>query len=191
VTNIKSPLPRLATRPVGCVTRASYAASGPVCSFLMAIILVFSSALLTFAQQAPFVESAKNVTLTPQQNNVLAAIKSTPSTESVQLIRVNPAILKYSDQISIPTDFGHYVSIKNSSREFRGDNLVSWMGTAPQRVKGSTAMVVNGDNITASIQTTEGLYRIQPLGNGLHTLTKVDTGHLPPEHPPSSKKKEE
>jgi hypothetical protein len=113
---------------------------------------------------------------------MLSAIQEIPSTEDVQVIHVNPNVLKNSDHVSIPLR-ARSISIENVSREFRGSNIVSWIGKAPNEIDGSTAMSVNGNNVTASIQTAEGLYRIRPLGDGLHALIKVNTGRFPPEHP--------
>jgi hypothetical protein len=66
-------------------------------------------------------------------------------------------------------------------------NFTTWMGAAPNEARGSTAIIANDQNVTASIQTSEGLYRIRPLGGGLHALIKVDAAKMPAEHPPSSK----
>ena len=50
-------------------------------------------------------------------------------------------------------------------------------------------MVRNG-NIMGSIQDQGTLYRIEPVGNGVHALIKVDQGRFPPEHPPSFQQQE-
>ena len=157
-------------------------------SLWISAALVLGSTTFVSAQQGPFVEPAKNSDLTPQQNHMLLAIMKTPSTEDVQVVHVYPSVLKNSDRVSIPLK-AHSVSIQNSSREFRGDSIVSWIGKAPDEVDGSTSMAVNGDNVTASIQTMDGLYRIRPLGDGLHALIKVNLGKFPTEHPPSFNEK--
>jgi hypothetical protein len=96
--------------------------------------------------------------------------------------------LKTSNRIWIPLK-ARSISIENTSREFRDDKVVSWIGKVPSESDGSTAMSVNGDNVTASIQTADGLYRIRPLGDGLHALIKVNPGKFPPEHPTSPRRK--
>src|SRR5262249_53152846 len=40
-------------------------------------------------------------------------------------------------------------------------------------------------NVTGSIQDHDSLYRIEPIGNGVHALIKVDTSRFPPEEPPT------
>jgi len=81
------------------------------------------------------------------------------------------------------------IAVRYSSRDVREDRIVSWSGTASDVVEGSTSIAVNGNNVTASIQTRDGLLRIRPLSNGLHALIKVDMGRLPAEHPPSFNEK--
>ena len=49
--------------------------------------------------------------------------------------------------------------------------------------------MVHDGNITGSIQDQDTLYRIEPVGNGVHALIKVDQA-VPPEHPPSFQQKE-
>jgi hypothetical protein len=49
---------------------------------------------------------------------------------------------------------------------------------------GATLVVHNG-NITGSVQDQGTLYRIEPVGNGVHALIKVDPARFPPEHPTS------
>jgi hypothetical protein len=57
-------------------------------------------------------------------------------------------------------------------------------------VPGQATLVVHDGNITGSIQDQGALYRIEPVGNGVHALIKVDQGRFPPEHPPSFEQKE-
>ena len=154
-----------------------------MCSLWISTSLALGSTTFLLAQQAPFVEPASRSQLTTQQDDMLSAIQKIPTTEDVQVVHLNPNVLKNSDRVSIPLK-AHSVSIQNSSREFRGDRMVAWIGKAPNEVDGSTAMAVNGDNITASIQTADGLYRIRPLGDGLHALIKVNTRKFPAEHGP-------
>src|ERR1700681_1611231 len=70
-----------------------------------------------------FIDAAQS--LTSQQNSIVTAIKNTPSTQEVRIIRLHPAVLKNSDRVSIPLKSDHLIWVKNSSREFNGDKLVS------------------------------------------------------------------
>lgn len=137
-----------------------------------------------FAVATPFVESAKDTELSPRQKDMLSAIQQIPTSQDVKVVRVNAQALKESDQVSIPLR-NYSISIQTNSREVREGKVIFWSGTAPREVPGSTSIVVNGENVTASIQSTDGLYRIRPLGNGLHALFKVDSARFPKEHPPS------
>jgi hypothetical protein len=155
-------------------------------SWAMSSVLVLAlSVPPVFAQQSSFVEPARDTKLTPRQNEILSAIKNLPSTQEATVVRINTDALRASDQISILLS-SKSVSIQNSSRQSQGESTI-WSGTAPNEVSGSTTIVADSQNVTGSIQTTEGFYRIRPLGEGLHALIKVDTRNFPPEHPPSQR----
>jgi peptidyl-Asp metalloendopeptidase len=136
------------------------------------------------AQEIPFIQPVTNLDLNPQQSAKLSALRNLPTTQDIQLVRVNTTPMKSADALPVTIKQVSF-SIKESSRDFGDDNVGSWSGTAPRAADDSTLMVVNGANVTASIQAADGLYRIQPLGNGLHAYVKVDTRKFPREHPPS------
>jgi hypothetical protein len=115
----------------------------------------------------------------------LSTLRSLATTEELRLVRVNPDALKTNDQIDVPIFPNGAVRIQRSSRELDRDEIVTWLGQASGEEPGSTVIAVNGDQVTASIQTLDGLYRLRPLADGLHALIKVDLERLPPEHPPS------
>jgi hypothetical protein len=69
----------------------------------------------------------------------------------------------------------------------------TWTGNAigpTTQLPGSATFVVRGDDVTGSITNSDGLYRIAPLGSGMHALIKVDTTKLPRDEPPSFQQKE-
>jgi peptidyl-Asp metalloendopeptidase len=150
---------------------------------MWSVLLVAQSVLPALAQQSSFVEPAGDTKLTPRQNEILSAIKDLPSTQEATVVRLNTDALRAGDLISIPLS-SKSVLIQNKSRESQGESTI-WSGAAPNAVSGSTTIVVNNQNVTGSIQTSEGSYRIRPLGEGLHALIKVNTKSFPPEHPPS------
>jgi peptidyl-Asp metalloendopeptidase len=156
----------------------------PKFAMLGLLTALISSASLAHAQQPAFVAVVNGATLTPQQNKVLSGIKSLPTTEEATVVRLNADALRSSDKISIPLE-SKSVSIQNSSRQSQGGNTI-WSGAAPNESNGSTTIVANKQNVTGSIQTEDGSYRIWPLGDGLHALVKLNTNKFPPEHPSSS-----
>lgn len=138
---------------------------------------------LSLAQEVPFVVPATGVKLTAQQTEALSSIKKSASTQEATVVRLNTDALRNGDRISIPLDTKSVAIQNNSRRESNGSTTIFWFGSAPNEVSGSTAIVVNDRSVTGSIQTVDGLYRIRPLGDGLHALVKVDTRKLPQEHP--------
>jgi peptidyl-Asp metalloendopeptidase len=153
---------------------------------LSAFILLALGLPSVLAQQAALVEPAPTAKLNSQQSEALAAIRKLPSTAEATVVRVNADALETNDRLWVVLGTNNPIPIENNSRESRGSST-TWMGTAPNEASGSTAIIANDRNVTASIQTSEGLYRIRPLGGGLHALIKVDTAKMPAEHPPSSK----
>jgi hypothetical protein len=150
-------------------------------------ILGLSSA--AFAQGITFLQPVDNLDLTPEQSATLSRVKSQPTTEDVQIVRVNPQALAVNDQILVRFKSQAQLAIRSDEKLLQADKLVGWSGAAQDALARSTTMVVNEDNVTASIQAANGPYSIQPLGGGLHALVKVDTAKMPPEHPPFFKEK--
>lgn len=146
---------------------------------LMVVLTTSTSAVC--AQQPAFVAPVNGAQLTPQQNEALSNIKSLPTTRAATVVRLNTDALRNSDAISIPLE-SKLVSIQKNSRQSQGSNTI-WSGAAPNELNGTTTLVANKQNVTGSIQTEDGSYRIWPLGDGLHALVKLDTKKLPPEHP--------
>jgi len=148
------------------------------------LIALTTSAWAAHAQQPAFVAIVNRASLTAQQNETLSGIKSLPTTREATVVRLNIDALRNSDEISVPLD-SKLVSIQKNFRQSQGGNTI-WSGAAPHELNGSTTIVANEQNVTGSIQTEDGSYRIWPLGDGLHALVKLNTKKLPPEHPPSS-----
>jgi hypothetical protein len=134
-------------------------------------------------------QAVDNVDLAPQQSAILSSIRSLPTSQDVQVVRLNPSLLVSGNQVTVNFKSQASITVQNNSRDLFANKVSSWSGQALEGVKGSTTMVVDGDDVTASIQAPDGLYRIRPLGNGLHAFIKVDTTKMPAEHPPSFNEK--
>src|SRR5262249_2299678 len=65
----------------------------------------------------------------------------------------------------------------------------TWSGSLTD-IPGQATLVVRDGRITGSIRTAGALYRIEPIGNSVHALIRVDQSRFPPEHPPSFKEME-
>ncbi len=126
---------------------------------------------------------------TPAQAQKLNQIRSRPTTEDiVSLLRLNLSALQgQRASLSLPN-----ASALTFSRQ-RFDSInrqnFTWSGSLPG-VKGDATIVVHNGNATGTVRSDENLYRIEPVGNGVHALVKVNEGRFPPEHPPSFQERE-
>lgn len=123
---------------------------------------------------------------TAAQNTSLRALQDRPTTGSLQLARVNASALS-SDTITIPLPDIGSVEVKRLSTTVRTSDDFSWSGDIPGG--GSVSLVVQDGNVTGSIRNGLDLYRVTPVGDGIHALSKVDQSRFPPDHsspPPRS-----
>jgi peptidyl-Asp metalloendopeptidase len=136
------------------------------------------------AQSAGFLSLIPDTEATSIQADQLARERQAPMTESSHLARVN------LDALQAPsTDFnfgdGQTVSAVRRSLNKRSDQDFSWSGDVPGG--GNANLVVRGNEVTGSIRRGGDLFRIVPLGDGVHAVVKVDQAKFPPEHPPGSR----
>ena len=125
---------------------------------------------------------------TPEQNSRLEQLRGRASTQSVNLIQINLNALKGS-QLRIAVPGAAPMDLAKTGGDLRGERDFTWSGSADQ--KANATVVVRDGEVTGSITNSTGLYRIEPVGNGVHALVKVDTAKLPPEEPPSFRQKEQ
>ncbi|HVH13714.1 MAG TPA: hypothetical protein VM759_11710, partial [Longimicrobium sp.] len=64
----------------------------------------------------------------------------------------------------------------------RADDDISWAGRV-RGAEGWVQMVLAPEGMTGTVTIGTEAYRIEPLGNGLHAVSKLDQSKLPPEHP--------
>ena len=125
---------------------------------------------------------------TPVQNEAIQKLRQRPTTQSLDLVLVDVNALRGdTTQLAIPNS--PLRTLSKRSADVTSPNNFTWHGTLTG-VPGQATLVVHDGNITGSIQDDGTLYRIEPVGNGVHALIKVDQGRLPPEHPPSFQQKE-
>lgn len=125
----------------------------------------------------------------PAQAQSVARIQARPTSGSVTLMRLNAAALA-SPIVAVNLAADTSINIRHNRSEVVGRNTVVWTGTIPD-VPGEVTFVVQDGNITGSVNNNGDLYRIEPVGNGVHALVKVDRSRLPPDHPPSFREKEQ
>jgi hypothetical protein len=125
---------------------------------------------------------------TPAQTATIEKLRQRPTTQSLDLVQVNVNALR-GDTTQLPIPNSPLRTLSKRSEDVTSPNDFTWHGTLTG-VPGQATLVVRDGNITGTIQDQGTLYRIEPVGNGVHALIKVDQSRMPPEHPPSYIEKE-
>src|SRR6266699_2766684 len=121
---------------------------------------------------------------TGEQSRRLALVRRRPTTQALHLVRINPSALTGNAvRISIPGD--RTFDLTKTGGETRSVEDLTWVGTL-QGVGGSATLVLRKGDLTGSISSAAGLYRIHPIGGGVHAVVKVNTQQLPPDEPPGA-----
>src|SRR5262249_33911260 len=119
---------------------------------------------------------------TTAQTSAIARLRQRPTTQALSLVTVNTdALQDNSTQISIPSMATLMLSRRNE--ELRSPTDFTWYGTLSGG-PGQAILVVHDGNITGIIQDERAVYKIEPIGNGVHALIKVDQARFPPDDPP-------
>src|SRR5262249_48106876 len=130
---------------------------------------------------------------TPDQNRQLDQIRSSVTTQSVDLGRINQNGLK-GNQLRITLPSAETFDLSKTEAIPRTDQDFTWSGSVaatPGKVVATATFVVHNGDVTGSITSPSGLFRIIPLGNGIHALVTVDAKRLPIEEPPSIRDKQQ
>jgi hypothetical protein len=125
---------------------------------------------------------------TPSQQSLLNMIKLRKTSKSVSVVTINSNLFKQNTfDLNLRADLKVRADVK--SVEKRTENDFTVFGKLAN-IPGDAVLVVRGNNVTGTINTGKEVYRIKPLGSGLHALILVDQTKLPEDHPPAFKAKE-
>jgi hypothetical protein len=141
------------------------------------------------AAQEHFLTVVPQQALDNSQRNLLATIKGRSSTAEVHLARIAGApgqMLMQGNAVRLGVAPGVQVVAVGEKVVQRSAEDVSWAG--PLRGgEGWVQMVYADGGITATVRVGEGtVYSIEPLGNGLHAVSRVDQHGYPSEHTPDN-----
>jgi hypothetical protein len=147
---------------------------------------------VTTAANAAAPQAQENLfTLVPQQalDNVqqgrLATIRGRASTAEVHLARIAGApgqLLRQGSALRIPVAPRVQVVAVGSRVEQRGANDISWGGPV-QGTEGWVQVVLGADGVFGTVTIGTASYSIEPLGGGLHAVSRLDQTGFPSEHP--------
>ncbi len=136
------------------------------------------------AQTNSLFEKVLNADLTPQQSEALAALQKSPTASKVEVVRINPKLL--FDNTHIKLDIGQNLNVTMTGRAFdvKNPNVYSWTGQTEGAVPQVSTFFVQGQNVTGTVFSNQGIVRVRPIGGGLHALINVDTSKFPQDDPP-------
>ncbi len=141
------------------------------------------------AAQENFLTLVPEQALNNAQSSLLATIKGRSSTAEVHLARIAGApgrMLRQGSVLRIGVAPGVNVVAVGEKISQRSADDVSWAGPV-RGGQGWVQMVMMDGGITATVRLGEGtVYSIEPLGNGLHAVTRIDQHGYPSEHTPDN-----
>ncbi|MEK7702833.1 MAG: M12 family metallo-peptidase [Nitrospirota bacterium] len=121
----------------------------------------------------------ENVHLTSDQQSLIAKIEAHPYNTDLMIVNID-ADLVNAESLNMAISPDTTVSFQKKRLDEENDGRFSWYGEDPDNEKQSTLLVVNGDSVTGVITMEAETYRIYPLGENLHAVTRLDYANLPP-----------
>ncbi len=109
---------------------------------------------------------------TDKQKNLLQKIKERETTASIKIFKVenisemiNSTSLRFDDKI-------FYSISSGEDKQSKGNNL--WQGKPDEAEANMTTLIFSEDDVTGSIWLNGKLYKIEPLGDGIHAFIEND-----------------
>jgi hypothetical protein len=140
------------------------------------------------SSQENFLSVVAEPALDNAQRGLLATIRGRSSTAEVHLARIAGApgqALQKGAVVRLGLAPGVQVVAVGQNRSERSASDVSWSG--PLRgAEGWVQMVLADGGVTATVTVGNAQYSIEPLGNGLHAVSRIDQHGFPSEHPPEN-----
>lgn len=117
------------------------------------------------------------------QAQMIARLERRPTTKSIGVVHIDTKALRAKGvRVILPN--ARKLTVTTQSLDARGETDMTWTGTIAEP-PGVVTLVIRGGNVTGTITEGPNLYKIEPIGGGMHALIEVDRSRLPPEHPPS------
>lgn len=155
--------------------------------WLIALMLACSSPTLAADLFIP-VPQTRVAAMAPDQRQMLTTLEKQKTTKSVRLVNINLDSLK-EPTVTLGLRAGLTVQAAKKDMEKRSETDFTWYGTLSE-VPGAATLVVRDGNITGTVRSDKELFKIRPVGSGLHALIEVDQSKFPPDDPPSFEKLE-
>jgi hypothetical protein len=144
-----------------------------------------SASMNASASQENFLTLVPEQALDNAQRSRLAAVRSRPSNAETHLARIAAApgrLMGKGAALRLAVAPGVQVIADGERVEQRGASDISWSG--PTRgAHGSVQMVLSDEGVTATVTIGQTQYSIEPVGKGVHAVSRIDQSGFPSEHP--------
>jgi hypothetical protein len=122
--------------------------------------------------------------LNKTQESRLALIRERSTSTEVHVARLAGApgrMLGKGNVVRLGVAPGVQVVATGERVQKRAENDLSWGGPVREG-HGWVQMVLAGGDVTATVTVGQTQYSIEPIGNGLHAVSRIDQSKFPPEH---------
>lgn len=149
------------------------------------IIALFVFTANAFGQDSDRLEllNENAVSLTARQNIILQKLKEQKNASSTQLMRFkNMRKIKDEETSRFALPGLGVLSFITKRSELVSSDQWSWNGVLNEG-KGEIFLSVTGENTYGTIRYENNMFTIEPLGEGLHALVKIDPSKTPLDEP--------
>lgn len=152
--------------------------------WLLALVCIgFSLPLRAQKASTPLLRYLENPAMSDKQEHYLSVIRAQPTTESFRFVDVDENAIQQAERLNIKNlDEWGDVNISRQDLTRRGIADVSWNGGIDGYPLGSANIVLDNGFVHANFRFDDGLFAIEPLGEGLHVLVRRRYQSFAPEN---------
>lgn len=143
-----------------------------------------ASQSMSAAAQENLLTLAPDAALNATQRDRLASIRGRSSTAEVHLARIGAGpgrMLQHGGAVRVAVAPGVNVVAVGERVEHRAANDISWSGPV-RGGHGWMQVVFMEGGVTATVTVGKTQYAIEPIGDGLHAVSRIDQSGFPQEH---------
>jgi hypothetical protein len=126
--------------------------------------------------------------LSKTQEGRFALIRERSTSTEVHLARIAATpgrMLGKGNSVRLAVAPGVQVVATGERVQKRAENDLSWGGPVREG-HGWVQMVLSGGDVTATVTVGQAQYSIEPIGGGVHAVSRIDQSKFPPEHTPDN-----
>jgi hypothetical protein len=150
------------------------------------IVLSFGFPCTAYAQANLFGKTGTR-NLSPEQSSQLSNLQDRATVAEANVVSLSDlTLLSEGRAVTLNVFPGRNIVAANKKVKRDSAGVFTWIG-APSKTSESPGLIVlsvHGGQVTGTIRAGGQLFKIRPIGGGLHAVTRVDESKFPPEHPP-------